>query len=232
MRKVILLVVGVFVGLNLMGQDAREGRPDIPGDLVINLGTNFFTSAESSFDLKPLNSLSWGIYYSKNISMGNSFSFYPGIGLGLEKYGFENELTLGFDSDNNVVFDSLSNIGDITVKKTQLMVNYIEVPLEIRYFPLKSTDGSGLFVGVGGTLGFRYESHTKYKYEDSLEDNFLVKQRNDYNLNPFRVGAIARVGTRGINAYYRMYFTDLFDSGFGPDGNATAYTIGISINAF
>ncbi len=229
MRKVVVLIVGVFTGLSLMGQ-SNEGSPDIPGDLIVNFGSNSFSSSSESMKIKPLSSISWGIYYSKRIAMGNSFAFYPGIGLGLEKYGFKNDVTLGFDDEANVVIDTISALGSIN--KSQLIANYLEVPLELRFYPFKSTDGRGFFIAVGGSLGVRYESHTKYKYEDELNDNFMIKQRNDFNLNPFRVGAIGRIGSRGINAFYRMYFTDLFESGFGPDGNASVFTVGLSINAF
>lgn len=229
MRKIFLLLVVASLGLSANAQN--EGRPDLPGDLVVNFGSNSFSSSAESLKITPLGSISWGIYYSKNISMGKSFSFYPGIGLGMEKYGWENEVTLGFDADQNVTLDTISDLGSI--KKTRLAANYLEVPLELRYFPMGGTeDGKGFFIAIGGSLGIRYESHTKVKYEDALEDNFLIKQRNDFDLNPFRVGAIARIGTKGINGFYRMYFTELFDSGRGPDGNATAFTLGISINAF
>ncbi len=231
MRKVFLLVVGVVFGTQLFAQSERVGSPDIPGDLIVNFGVNSLSGAPKSMKLNPLGSFSWGLYYSNRIGMGNMFAFYPGVGLGLEKYGFRKDVSLGFDEEQNVILDTISSLG--VISKTNLAVNYIEIPAEIRFYPWKSTDGTGFFVGVGASIGFRFESHTKVKYEDSSGDNFQIKQRNDYNLSPFRAGVIGRVGTRSINAFYRMYFTELFDPGAGPeDISATAWTVGISFNGF
>ncbi len=228
MRKVFLLVLGILVAAQTIAQD--EGRPDLPGDLVVNFG---FNSLSSAGDLKTnlIGSNSWGIYYTKRIGAGDFLSIYPGVGFGLEKFGFEEDVTLGFDSEGNVMFDSISSLGSI--KKTKLAVNYLEVPLEFRIYPFRSKDGSGFFIGLGGSLGVRFESHTKVKYEDTAEDNFLTKERNDFNLNPIRAGVIGRIGSKGINAFYRMYFTELFDPGLGPnDIKATPFTVGIAINGF
>lgn len=231
MRRVIIALLVIAFSNVALAQDEKKGSPDLPGDLIVNLGINTLTNRPENMRVSAFGSKSFGIYYTNRIQLSPSFSFYPGIGITSEKYEFEEDVTLIRNADNETVVSDITDLGEID--KNRIAVNYLEVPLEFRYYPWKTNDGSGFFIGVGGSLGVRVESHMKLKYSDG-DVNFKNKFSNDFNLSSVRYGLIGRVGTRGISGFYRIYFSELFDAGQSPDPelNPTSYTIGISINAF
>jgi len=214
-----------------LAQDNKTGSPDLPGDLIVNVGINTLLDRPKDLRLRAFKSKSFSIYYTNRIQLNESFSFYPAIGVAAEKYDFEDDITLMKDADDALQITDITDLG--TIEKNRLAITYLEVPLEFRYYPWKSNDGSGLFVGFGGSLGVRLASHMKVKYT-SGDNQITDKFKNDFNLGSVRYGLIGRVGTRGINAFYRIYFSNLFDNGKSPDSelNPTSYTIGLSINAF
>ena len=86
--------------------------------------------------LLPTTMTTTNIYYYYDWRIGNSkFSLHPGIGFGLEKYGFNNDRTLGYIAGSSSDFDSLKMIPAMDVvplasgiKKTSLHTNYFDIP--------------------------------------------------------------------------------------------------------
>ncbi len=231
MRSIFIGFLIVLSQGTLFAQSTNEGSPDLPGDLMVNVGLNFLQDQSPEMDLSLFGSKSLGLYYSNRFEISPAISFYPAIGLGLEKYSFDNDVAIVRDADDVVVLNDISSLGDI--KRTKLAVTYLEIPAEFRFFPKKTSDGSGFFIGIGGSLGLRIESHSKVRIEDAQGDLTQNKNREDFDLNTFRYGLIGRVGARGINAFYRIYLSDLFDKDKGPGGAVpTSFTVGLGINAF
>jgi len=231
MRSILTGFLIVF-SLNIAkAQSSGEGSPDIPGDLIVNIGFNFLQDEPDNMRLNFFGSKSLGLYYTNRVVINQKLSFYPAIGFGFEKYSLDRDVTLGRDTDNNVVFTDISGLGEI--RKSTLAVNYLEVPLELRFYPTGTTDGSGLFVGIGASVGFKVESHGKVKFENAEGDVNINKNRENFELSNLRYGLIGRIGTRGINAFYRVYFSELFSNGSGPEDSApSTFTFGIGFNAF
>jgi len=75
----------------------------------------------------------------------------------------------------------------------------------------------------GGVIGgLKVGSHTKVKIDGSKS-----KDRGDFNINPFRYGATARFGYKGINLFGTYYFSTFFKDGRGPE--MYPFTIGIGL---
>ncbi len=229
MRHIVAVIFFLLITAPLLAQQMTSSpgaQPDLPGTLVLDFGTNLLQNAPDDMKLKLLSSRSIDIYYFYPIPFGESkFSFHPGIGLGYEKYSFSRDVTLT-DTDSTQIVEVDRSVYQ-TVDRTMLATNYIDIPLEFRFYTKE--DYRGLLVAVGGKVGRRIGSYTKIKYEQagaSKTDKFS----RDYNLNPWRYGLQARLGFRGIqlNGYYGL--SELFEKGKGPVTNNIK--VGLTIALF
>jgi hypothetical protein len=246
MQRFILLALSVltftFTASGYAGTEPNDNketqqvygpRPDLPGKLLINLGSSYFVNAPEGMKTKVFESRPLDLYYTYHFDIPSlKLSFVPGIGFGFDRYSFKK--AVGFDYETtegktNLVLDS---IADVKVLRSKLVTNYVDVPLELRFVPNLENKERSVFVGVGGSIGYLFEAHTKFKYEDD-GDKKMTKQREDWNLNKIRYSVHARLGVGGFSVYYKMGLSDVFQSGKGPNGiNVTANTIGISFNGF
>lgn len=227
MKYLITALLSVLFCVQLQAQDNEKyARPDIPGELMIDVGLNFMSSSPGGIEKDVWPSKSVGIYYSRRKGLNEKFSFYYGLGLGLDKIG------LG-DSSTLISNDSVSVIAipdGYTYTKNRLATTYLEVPLEIRFHPSGTEAGEGFFIGAGAIIGVKLKAHTKWKYDEEGE---TVKQKisGNYNLSTFRFGVQGRVGFKGVHFFYKKYFTSLYkDLVLGIDPTMT--TIGINFTGF
>ena len=78
-------------------------------------------------------------------------------------------------------------------------------------------------------LGYRLGSKTKQKYEEN-DKTQKVKDRNDYNLNDFRLNAVVRLGYGDFTVFASYSLTELFEDNKGPE--LYPFTVGISLVSF
>lgn len=217
----------------------KAGRPDIPGDLMIEFGFNWAKEAVSGYGFKTMGSRTFNAYYLYDMNLGESaFSFHPGIGIGTEKYKFDENITLGYGPDslgNTVVqfvqLDSIYGVGT-NYKKSQLNANYFDIPIEIRWRSKKYDPKGSLKITVGGKIGFLMDSKTKVKYAESGE-NKISKQKERYELYGIRYGVYGKLGFGGFSAFCYYGLSDLFQKDKGPMAT-TMYpiTFGLSLALF
>ena len=217
----------------------KTGRPDIPGDLMIEFGFNWAKEHVSGYGFKTMGSRTFNAYYLYDMNIGESaFSFHPGIGIGTEKYKFEENITLGYGFDSlgvrGVQFVSLDSIYGVgtNYKKSQINANYFDIPFEIRWRSRKYDPKSSLKITLGGKVGFLFDSKTKVKYSESGE-NKITKQKERYGLAGIRYGAYGKIGFGGFSAFCYYSLSDLFQKDKGPMGT-TMYpvTFGLSLALF
>jgi hypothetical protein len=217
----------------------KAGRPDIPGDLMIEFGYNWVKDHTPGIGFNTLGSRTFNAYYLYEKNLGESaFSFHPGIGIGTEKYAFEQNLTLGYglDSIGNdevqyVALDSIYGIGT-SYKKSQINANYFDIPIEFRWRSKKYDPKGSFKVTVGGKVGFLFGSKTKVKYAENGETK-KTKQKETFELNAIRYGVYGKVGYGGFSAFYYYSLSDLFNKDKGPM-RTTMYpmTFGLSLALF
>ena len=151
----------------------------------------------------------------------------PGFGVGLDRYRFEDDITLASNNDVEIV-----ELEDLDVTKSMLVSNYFDVPLELRFYANPNDKKRSFKVGLGFKAGIRFSSHTKVKYEED-GNNVIEKEKNIFGLNRFRYGVTGRIGIGGINFFYYQSLSELFESGEGPlDSAATNVTVGLSFRGF
>ena len=111
-------------------------------------------------------------------------------------------------------------------------MNYIDIPLELRWRLKKYDPKRSLTVTLGGKVGYLFDSKTKVKYDEDGETK-KTKQKEKFELSSLRYGAYAKVGFGGFTAFYYYSLSDLFKKDKGPMGT-TMYpmTFGLSLALF
>lgn len=235
-----ILFIAISISQTSIAQDTTEkmgqkkGRPDIPGTFLIELGWNVLQSAPSQMDINTIGSRTVNMLYFYDIQIGNSnFAVLPGFGVGLDRYKFDNSITLSesVDADGNTIV-SFTDISDLNPDKSLLIANYFDIPLEFRFYSNPNDKRRSFKVGVGAKGGIRFSSHTKLKYEENGE-NIKEKNKRNYQLNRFRYGVTGRIGIGGFNVFYYQNLSTLFD-GNSPEGtvDTSNITIGLSFTGF
>lgn len=235
MKKILFAVVGIF----LLNISAFGQRPDLPGALIVDIGLNNWGTAPTNIDLNSFQSKTVNITYFYDIALGSrGWTFTPGIGLGLEKYSLNNNYTFTTDIDNqanrSVAAERLPDILDdaLAFGKSKLGLNYLDIPLELRYYTSKNQYNRGFRVAVGPKFGVLYSSFTKFRYEDTAGDKRLVKDRSDFGFNRFRYGVQARIGFGGFSFFGFYELSDKWDVAPAGGTDTRTLTLGISLTGF
>lgn len=234
-RKLGLALVGIL----FFGSLAFAQRPDLPGSLVVDVGVNSWSNSPTDLELNTFQSKTVNIIYYYDLPLGDKgFTITPGFGLGLEKYSTDNETTLTSVVNNAnqrvVAVTQLSNLitNANSFGKSKIAMNYIDVPVELRYYTNKNNFSRGFRAALGLKAGILYSSFTKIRYEDAATDDRMVKDRQNLGLNRFRYGVNARVGFGGFSFFGYYELSDKFE--FAPAGglDTRTLTIGISLTGF
>jgi hypothetical protein len=237
----------------------KTKRPDIPGTFVVELGVNRLTSKPNEVKYGLWGSRTANVYYQYDMRIMNSkFSFHPGIGLSMERFKFmsynqyySNDTvrldnpTLIFDNAGNTRFQDFGHVlydGDtlgqpnwastLTTKKSMLVTNYIDVPLELRFSTKPDDPARSFKIAIGARIGYLLNTSTKIKYKEN-GDLKKLQNHNDYNLTRFRYGAQMKVfiGNFALFGYYNL--TPLFKENKGPAATDTqTWTAGIALHSF
>jgi len=223
---------------------AKTGRPTIPGTFVMEFGFNRDMTGPDNFSLNFWGSRTVNLYYQYDIRILKSrISFVPGIGVSLERFKFKKVRTLAYTTTDSLKlvesYNQPSNIETFVptaVKKSQLITNYIEVPLELKYSSNPDDPARTFKISVGGRVGYLFDSFTKMKYKEDHEWKKL-KNNQDFNLTKLRYGVSAKVGFGNFSLFAYYNLTNLFQSGKGPyikgvQDDFPTGTVGISLSSF
>lgn len=215
----------------------RTGQPNIPGTFVLELGINNALDAPERFDLGLWGSRSLNVYYTHELRLFKSkFSLVPGIGLSLERFKFKNGATLGYDAEDSLKLLLPAETAITGERKSQLITNFIDIPVELRFTSNPDDPNRAFKIAVGGRVGYLYDAFTKMKYKEDGETKQL-KDKQNFNLNRFRYGVYGKLGIGNFSLFGYYNLTPLFEEGEGLyEGNVAndfqTVTVGISLSAF
>ncbi|MBX2967568.1 MAG: hypothetical protein KF845_15605 [Cyclobacteriaceae bacterium] len=244
-KKYVLLVFITALSLAAFGQttdkkEKRSGRPDIPGTFLIDFGLNFPFGDSVGFSTAAFGSRTVNLYYQLDKRIGESkFSVHPGVGLGLERYKFNNNRTLGYIAGPNDPFETLRMVpvnslypNSTGIKKSQLIANYVDALVEFRFSTSPNDPGRSFKASIGFKGGVLVDSFTKLKLREGGETK-KFKNKQDWNLNQFRYGATVRAGVGNFNLFGYYSLSPIFKNNKGPDqGELTYFTVGVSLGGF
>jgi hypothetical protein len=219
----------------------KTGRPDIPGTFVVELGLNRAIGAPDEFSVGLWGSRTVNIYYQYDIRILRSrFSLVPGIGVSLERFKFKNFRTLGYLNDSlKLLLPNELEPELPSMRKTQLIMNYVELPLELKYSSKPEDPGRTFKASIGARIGYMYDRFTKIKYKSDGE-LYKIKNKQDWNLNRVRYGVYGKVGIGNFSFFTYYNLTNLFKFDEAPTGpgpttdilNFSTITAGISLSSF
>jgi hypothetical protein len=212
-------------------------KPDIPGTFVLELGINTAYQPPSRFEEALWGSRTINVYYQYEIRiLKSSFSLVPGIGLSLERFKFKNGATFAYDAEDSLKLLLPSETPVTGLKKSQLITNYVDVPLELRFTSNPDDPTRSFKAAIGGRIGYMYDSFAKLKYKADGETKQL-KDKQEWNLTRLRYGVYGKfgIGNFALFGYYNL--TPLFKEGKGPGQNNVVtdfqtFTLGFSLSSF
>lgn len=239
----ILLLTGTSFAA--ISQDSatkkRYSRPDLPGIFTVELALNRGLDAPDNFDLGLWGSRTINIYYQYEIRILKSkFSLVPGIGVSLERFKFRNGHILQYAgaSDDSVMLLAPADSKDLypNLRKVQLINNYIDLPVELRFTSNPDDPARSLKISVGARIGYMYDAFNKLKFKQDGEVK-QIKDKQFYNLNRIRYGVYGKIGIGNISLFGYYNVSPMFKEGkgfqeAGIPNDFNTMTIGISLAAF
>jgi hypothetical protein len=217
------------------------GRPNIPSDLKFEFGFSQLNNRPAEMGVNFFASRTFNAYYSYPIEIlgkGSGMTMDIGVGVGTDKYAFNDDQNLFMNEDLGPESSELLPITDvlgdnIRINKNVVAANYFDLPIDFTYHLNKSNYSQGFRFSVGAKIGYLYNSHTKIRYEDSTGLKRQVKDSQNYGFEKFRYGISVKAGSPGFYAWSYFGLNDLFQSGRGPFANqASQINFGIAINVF
>ena len=153
----------------------------------------------------------------------HNLSLLTGLGIDYYNYRFRNQQALtSTDGD-----DLATRQFDESYDKYKLATQYAFAPVELRYETNPEDPGSSFKLSAGGKFGYLIRSHTKLKRDNGNK----AKDFGNFNVNPVRLDAVARIGYgRFLNFYATYGLTSVFENQVQPD--LTPVSIGVNIFGF
>jgi hypothetical protein len=155
--------------------------------------------------------------YRNNVNLGT------GIGLSWYHYNLRGSYTMPANVDYTFpVADSLS------YTKNRLNAAYANVPLFLEFNTNNEDAGRSFHFAVGAQAGYNvFKNKVKQKYE--LDGRtYKRKIKDDYNVNPFKIDLIGRIGYGNFSLFATYSLTPLFEANKGP--RLYPFTAGISLD--
>lgn len=100
----------------------------------------------------------------------------------------------------------------IDFKKNRFSSQYLRIPLGFQFRSNTYKKGDRIEFEIGPEIGFLLNGKVKQVSKENGKEKF----KDDYNFNPFRYGAVARLGYGGMGIYFKYYGNDVFAEGQGP----------------
>lgn len=199
----------------------------------IDLGINGYMDFKNSLNV-PNDANFLELNYAKSMQFGmnlfeqdfhiakNYMNLVTGLGFDFNHYAFQNSSTL--DGDTTYLWGFIDST--IHYKKNTLNVSYIKAPLMLE-FNLSKNPTKNFHIAFGAEFAYRIHAVTKQKYD--LDDKHIkIKQRDDFNLEPFRYSAVARIGFNNVTLFANYGLNRLFKKDKGPQ--VYPFTAGITIS--
>ena len=215
---------------------AKYSRDHITLDL---LGTNWnYNSNDKGFgNNNPVGSTGLKTkWFSRGVQIGFSWDFRikgsrvsiaPGVSYSCSN--IYSRSSMQRTDTGGTTFQSLRVFGaDTTAKINKLVLQYVNIPLEIRIRSNIDKFGNCFKWAFGVVGGVRVDEHTKTKMVQNAQTNvYIVRRDPDFNL--FRLAPTFRFGYSFVNVTASYDVINVFKPNVGPKANA--FSLGISFTA-
>lgn len=215
--------------------DCSDSKAELTNWAGFDIGINGFLTADGETDLGEANehlelevvqsrTFSFNFWEHKARIAGDYFGIVTGMGLQYNSYRLKNDYTLASGKDTLVAFMDTT----ISLRKNKFRTTWLNVPLLLEFNTSNDREKSfHLAVGVVG--GLHLGSMYKQKFKRDGTD-FKTKAKNDFQVAPYKLEAMVRVGYGTVNLFASYQLTELFEEGHGPE--LYPFTAGITMVAF
>ena len=217
--------------------ETKSSKPKMPSIWSgFELGINGYLNADNTLNMDSVNT-NWALNYGKSVAV--NFNFWEargrilkeniivttGLGAEINNYRFENKVKLLSDTIPTIALLE----SDKDYDKSKLVTGFLNVPLYLTFATNKFKNGKRLSISPGVTGGWRFTSYNKRIVNENGDRN-KSRNRDDFNLNPFRLNASVRIGYGDFILFANYSLTPLFQKNEGP--LLTPVTIGIRVIGF
>lgn len=168
-----------------------------------------------------------GLYYMYDIPIKKSrVSIAPGLGFRHSSLYHNSFMT---EDATGTSFTAIADYKDNDdFKKHKLATNYIEIPVELRFFSKPGKNGKVVKAAVGFRGSFKLTAVNK---ETNKENDYYkkFKTKGFKDVNTFQAGPTLRIGYGGFNVFAYYGVLGVFKKDKGPD--LAPFSIGISITS-
>jgi len=216
---------------------SKPKKPKMPSIWSgFELGINGYFNSDNTLNMDSVNS-AWELNYGKSIVVNfnlweksarlirENVTVTTGIGAEINNYRFDKNVRLA--SDTVPVFAAIESGKDYD--KTKLVTGFLNVPLYLTFATNEFNNGKRIHVSPGITGGWRFTSYNKRVINENGDRN-KSRNRDDFNLNPFRVNASLRVGYGSFVLFANYSLTDMFTQNEGP--SFTPFSVGVRVVGF
>lgn len=245
--KCLLIIIIVFISIGISAQSENDSI-DIPIEneeektnkdvFVLDVNMNFWEGALDTFGLKNV-SIGSNIYILKNFKLIDEHLYFA-VGMGLGYNNMAGRIVpyvspIAKTSSFKLLPDSIN--GEVlNYKKNKITTAHLDIPIELRFRTKPGQDGKSFKCTIGLKIGYMINSYRKYKGDYYGTDpayqgeTIKIKEYNIRNLEPFRYGALVRIGYGKFHLTGFYTFNKLYKENKGPD--LRPITIGITYTPF
>lgn len=160
----------------------------------------------------------------------NNVMLVTGLGMEWASYNFRKNITLNPDASTISYPNSTIAPDSVYYIKNKLKATYIKVPLLVQLNTNSAKPERSFHVAAGIEAAVRTGSRIKQKIE-SDGDIVKIKHRDDYNMAPFKLSYMLRVGYGNYFTMFANYsLTELFVVNKGPHVYPVSAGITIGFN--
>lgn len=165
--------------------------------------------------------------HSINLVHRNNFGIVWGAGFEYQRLRFENNYSSVTWADHQLIpIDLHENDKIASVKRSSFKTFYLTIPLMLE-LQLPAAKRNRFYISGGIMGGVRLHSKTKVVYKDGSGDKHKKKEKNNFNMVPFKADLVGRVGYKRLSLWGSYTLTNMFKSDKGPELHA--YTVGIGV---
>lgn len=211
----------------------KEGDPSIAHWGGFEMGVSGLLNKDGGlelenglYDLDYSSSLSYNLnlFETKINLVGGYAGLVTGLGFNWNNYAFKGNTTLSANNDSTWAMDQPGR----TFSRNRLRATYIKIPVLLEFNTSLHSDKT-FHVAGGVEGGFKLRSKTIQKYEFEGEE-YDVDVKGHFNVNPWKLNAVARVGYKNFTLYANYGLTTLFEKNKGPE--MYPFELGITIVGF
>jgi hypothetical protein len=188
------------------GLNNYQGNQSLPNDYTLNTwGSRYF--AITNFERLRLGKENspWGLQFGWRVSWHN--------------FMLENNNRYLSKDDESVLLNDYEEDFGLGLSKSKFVVTYLNLPIMFNAtFWDKEKKHKTFEFAVGGSIGYRLDSYTKVK-----RDNTREHTHKDFYLTNFRYGLEANMGFRDILVFFKYDLNPLFVENKAPELNTFSF---------